>query len=89
MKPRLLKSRDFGRLIRAPNHCFETIDSQKVSELHETVLRKRPLLLDGVMRVPVISQVKSAGTGSDWRVSNNDDLSFIHIKKILSILRNF
>ncbi len=29
MKPRLLKSHDFGSLIRAPNHCFETIDSQK------------------------------------------------------------
>ncbi len=29
MKPCLLKSRDFGSLIRAPNHCFETIDSQK------------------------------------------------------------
>ncbi len=29
MKPRLLKSRDFGSLIRTPNHCFETNDSQK------------------------------------------------------------
>lgn len=25
----LLKSRDFGSLIHAPNHCIETVDSQK------------------------------------------------------------
>ncbi len=30
MKPRLLKSRDFGSLIHAPNHCFETNDLQKI-----------------------------------------------------------
>jgi len=31
-KPRLLKSRDFGRLIRAPNHWLETNDSQSFFE---------------------------------------------------------
>ncbi len=33
IKPRLLKSRDFGSLIHAPNHCFETNDSQKLDEV--------------------------------------------------------